>query len=161
MKEKLISEQMTILKEHGLRITPQRVNVLQTFMQLEVHPTIEDIHRELPNMSVATIYNNGHLFVKMKIFNELPYGNGLSRYELKESNHNHVICEVCGFIADYDFPGLIEVEDAAARLTKYKVKNHQMEIYGVAPTVKSSGRHWVLTLILNIILNGKRKRHDS
>jgi Fur family transcriptional regulator, peroxide stress response regulator len=133
MKEELISAQKAILKEHGLRVTAQRIQVLQTFIMLEGHPAIEDLHRELPDMSVATIYNNVRLFVKMKILNELPYGDGLSRYELYKPNHYHVICEWCGYIVDYEFPGLIEVEDLAARLSNYTIKRHELEVYGVCP----------------------------
>lgn len=133
MEETLISEQVALLKEHGLRVTPQRIHVLQTFIKLEGHPAIEDIHRELPYMSVATIYKNVKLFAEMRILNELPYGDGLSRYELYRPNHYHVICESCGYIVDFEFPKLIEVEDLAARLSKYKVEGHEMEIYGVCP----------------------------
>jgi Fur family transcriptional regulator, peroxide stress response regulator len=132
-EEQHISAQAAILKEHGLRVTPQRIQVLQTFIMLEGHPAIEDLHRELPDMSVATIYNNVRLFVKMNILNELPYGDGLSRYELYKTNHYHVICEQCGYIVDYEFPGLKEVEDLAARLSNYTIKRHELEVYGVCP----------------------------
>lgn len=137
MKEKLYSEEIAILKEHGLRVTPQRMQILQTFTLLAGHPTIEDIHRELPYMSVPTIYKNVNLFVNMRILNELPYGNGLSRYEFYKSNHYHVICELCGEIVDFEFPKLIEVEDLAASLSKFKIHKHEMEIYGVCPTCQN------------------------
>lgn len=140
MKEKLVSEEVAILKEHGLRVTPQRMQILQTFILLEGHPTIEDIHRELPNMSVATIYNNVNQFVNLRILNELPYGNGLSRYELYKPNHYHVICELCGDIVDFEFPKLIEVEELAARLLKYKIHNHEMEVYGVCPACQNGSK---------------------
>lgn len=131
MKENLVLEELIpILKKHGLRITPQRIQILETIL-VEDHPTVEDIARHLRNMSVATIYNNVKQFVSMDIVNELPYGNGISRYELYKSNNYHVICQSCGMIVDFTFPGLKAVENLASSLTKYKVHRHNMEIYGV------------------------------
>lgn len=130
MKENLVSEELIpILKKHGLRITPQRIQILETIIA-EGHPTVEDIARHLPNMSIATIYNNVKQFVSMKIVHELPYGNGISRYELFKTNNYHVICQSCGVIVDFTFPSLREVEEIASSLTKYKVHRHNMEIYG-------------------------------
>lgn len=140
MTEKLFSEEISILKEHGLRVTPQRMQILQAFISLKGHPTIEDIHQEIPYMSVTTIYKNVNLFVNMQILNELPYGNGLSRYEFFKPHHYHVICELCGEIVDFEFPKLIEVEDLAARLSKFKIHNHEMEIYGVCPTCQNGSK---------------------
>ena len=47
MKEKLFSEEIAILKKHGLRATHQRMQILQAFISLKGHPTIEAIHREI------------------------------------------------------------------------------------------------------------------
>jgi Fur family peroxide stress response transcriptional regulator len=131
MKEKLFSEEIAILKKHGLRATPQRMQILQAFISLKGHPTIEDIHREIPYISVNTVYKNVNLFVNMQILNELPYGNGLSRYEFFKVHHYHVICELCGDIVDFEFPKLIGVEELAGKLSKYKIHNYKMEINGI------------------------------
>ncbi|MDI5789299.1 transcriptional repressor [Bacillus licheniformis] len=39
------------------------------------HPSAEDIHRELPYMSLPTIYSNLKLFVKLGILKELSHGD--------------------------------------------------------------------------------------
>lgn len=131
MKENFVSKELIpILKENGFRITPQRIQILETIIA-EGHPSVEDITRHLPNMSVATIYNNVKQFIAMNIVKELPYGNGISRYELYKTNNYHVICQSCGVIVDFTFPSLKEVEEIASTLTKYQIHRHNMEIYGV------------------------------
>lgn len=131
MKENFVSEELIpIIKENGLRITPQRIQILEAIIA-EGHPTVEDIARHLPNMSVATIYNNVKQFITMDIVKELPYGNGISRYELFKTNNYHVICQSCGVIVDFTFPSLREVEEIASSLTIYQIHRHNMEIYGV------------------------------
>jgi len=122
------------LKERGLRITPQRLLILQSIISLKGHPTADDIHRLIPFTSLTTIYNNLKLFVKMEIANELPYGNGLSKYELNESRHYHVICQNCGKVVDFNYPVLLEIEKLASKLTKFEIFQHHFEIYGICPS---------------------------
>lgn len=71
-----MAELIPFLKERGLRITPQRTLILQTFLSLKGHPTVEDIHRQLPQISLATIYNNVRLFVSLRILKDCPMGTG-------------------------------------------------------------------------------------
>ncbi len=126
------------LKERGLRITPQRTLILQTILTLKGHPTVEDIHRQIPQISIATIYNNIKLFVSLRILKELPYGNGLSKYELaNQPNHYHILCESCGDIFDFNYPTLTQIEHVARKLTQYQIFSHQMEVYGLCPTCQN------------------------
>ncbi|GIN85968.1 peroxide-responsive repressor PerR [Heyndrickxia sporothermodurans] len=131
MGDEQITQMIPYLKERGLRITPQRLLILETIQNLKSHPTVEDIHRELPYISLATIYNNVKLFVKLHILSELPYGTGISKYEMFQPNHYHVICELCGKIEDFNYPLLKEVEQAAAKLTNFEIEYHHFEVYGI------------------------------
>jgi Fur family transcriptional regulator, peroxide stress response regulator len=132
MSRELDSEKLIpYLKERGLRITPQRMLILKTIASMKGHPTVEDIHLQLPSISMATIYNNVKMLVKLNILNELPYGQGLSKYEFKIDEHYHVICHICGTIEDFKYPLLKEVEHVAKQLTKFHVHSHQLEFYGI------------------------------
>jgi len=131
LDEAITLELIPYLKERGLRITPQRLLILEAIISQEGHPTAEDIHRSIPYTSLTTIYNNLKLFVKLGILNELPYGNSLSKYELNHSKHYHVICQKCGKIVDFNYPNLKEVEHVASELTNYHILYHQFEVYGI------------------------------
>ncbi|MGE8203369.1 Fur family transcriptional regulator [Heyndrickxia sp. NPDC080065] len=130
-EEQATAQLIPYLKEQGLRITPQRLLILEAIQKLKSHPTVEDIHHELPYISLATIYNNVKLFVKLNILKELPYGTGISKYEMYKTNHYHIICEACGKIGDFNYPLLKEVEQAAEKLTKFDIQFHHFEVYGI------------------------------
>lgn len=139
VEEEKIAELIPFLKERGLRITPQRILILKTIYSLDSHPTVEDIHRQLPYISLATIYNNIKLFVSLRILKELPYGNGLSKYELaNQPQHYHILCQSCGDIFDFNYPILKEIEQVASKLTQFKINTHQMEVYGLCPTCQNN-----------------------
>jgi len=50
-----------IISDHNLRVTPQRIAVLDALRNLKSHPTadqiIQFIRREYPNLAVGTVYN--------------------------------------------------------------------------------------------------------
>ena len=63
-----LRQALDILKDGGIRMTPQRHAILAYLFQTDSHPSADDIYKALehnfPNMSVATVYNN------LKVFKE-------------------------------------------------------------------------------------------
>ena len=55
-----LKEALEMLKNTGVRITPQRHAILEYLVESMTHPTADDIYKALegkfPNMSVATVY---------------------------------------------------------------------------------------------------------
>lgn len=140
-----LKEALDTLKETGVRITPQRHAILEFLINSMSHPTADEIYKALegkfPNMSVATVYNNLRVFREVGLVNELTFGDSSSRFDYNTTNHYHVICEKCGKIVDFQYPGLDEVEHLAAHVTGFKVEFHRMEIYGTCPECTSKEVH--------------------
>ncbi|MBS4209112.1 peroxide-responsive transcriptional repressor PerR [Bacillus sp. FJAT-50079] len=135
MSDTQLKEAIHTLKETGVRITPQRHAILEYLIQSMSHPTADDIYKSLehkfPNMSVATVYNNLRVFREVGLVKELTYGDASSRFDFVTSDHYHIICETCGKMVDFHYPGLDEVEHLASHVTGFKVSHHRLEIYGV------------------------------
>ncbi|CAM4231809.1 peroxide-responsive transcriptional repressor PerR [Lederbergia lenta] len=144
MPDTQLKEAIHTLKDTGVRITPQRHAILEYLIQSMTHPTADDIYKSLegkfPNMSVATVYNNLRVFREVGLVKELTYGDASSRFDFVTSDHYHIICEDCGKIVDFHYPGLDEVEQFASQVTGFQVTHHRMEIYGVCPDC-SKGTH--------------------
>ena len=138
MTEVHLRDALDTLKSTGVRITPQRHAILEFLIQSMIHPTADDIYKALenkfPNMSVATVYNNLRVFREAGLVKELTYGDSSSRFDFVTNDHYHIICDSCGKIVDFHYPGLDEVEQLASHVTGFKVNNHRMEIYGTCPT---------------------------
>ncbi|WP_096439741.1 peroxide-responsive transcriptional repressor PerR [Alteribacter populi] len=137
MENHRLQEALQSLKSTKVRMTPQRHAILEFLFDAKTHPTADDIYKALegkfPNMSVATVYNNLRVFKEVGLVRELTYGDSSSRFDSNTTDHYHVICEDCGKIVDFHYPGLDEVETLAEHVTNFKVKNHRMEIYGTCP----------------------------
>ncbi|TYR95350.1 peroxide-responsive transcriptional repressor PerR [Rossellomorea vietnamensis] len=145
MSEVQLKEAIDTLKETGVRITPQRHAILEYLIHSMAHPTADDIYKALegkfPNMSVATVYNNLRVFREVGLVKELTYGDASSRFDYVTTDHYHVICDECGKIVDFHYPGLDEVEHLASHVTGFKVRNHRMEIYGTCDDCSKNKEH--------------------
>lgn len=123
------------LKSTGVRMTPQRHAILSYLLEVDTHPTVDEIYKALgqkfPSMSLATIYNNLKVFLDAGLVRELAYGDGASRFDADMSEHYHAICISCGKIDDFDYRPLHDVEEIAERETGFRVHGHRMEVYGV------------------------------
>jgi Fur family transcriptional regulator, peroxide stress response regulator len=142
VSENHIQDAVATLKESGIRITPQRHAILEHLIQAMSHPTADDIYKALegkfPNMSVATVYNNLRVFKEVGLVKELTYGDASSRFDFVTTEHYHIICDSCGKIVDFHYPGLDEVETLAEHVTGFEVGRHRMEIYGICPDCKDT-----------------------
>jgi Fur family transcriptional regulator, peroxide stress response regulator len=131
-----VEKAVEILKNTGVRMTPQRHAILSYLLDSMTHPTADEIYKALegkfPNMSVATVYNNLRVFKEAGLVRELTYGDASSRFDANvEEDHYHAICTECGAIRDFHFPYLRDVEESAAESVGFRVTGHRMEIYGV------------------------------
>lgn len=137
MSDTQLKSALDTLKTTGVRITPQRHAILEYLIETMSHPTADDIYKALehkfPNMSVATVYNNLRVFRESGLVRELTYGDNASRFDFVTTKHYHIICELCGKIVDFHYPGLDEVEHLAAHVTGFKVNSHRLEVYGTCP----------------------------
>ncbi|SOC44029.1 peroxide-responsive transcriptional repressor PerR [Ureibacillus acetophenoni] len=137
MSELHLKDALDTLKSTGVRITPQRHAILEYLIDSMNHPTADDIYKSLegkfPNMSVATVYNNLRVFREAGLVKELTYGDAASRFDFVTNDHYHMICQCCGKIVDFHYPGLDEVEHFASHVTGFKVNLHRLEVYGTCP----------------------------
>ena len=132
---------LAYLKGENIRITPQRIAILEFLTEVPTHPTAEEVYRAIeekfPGISVATVYNNLKLFTEIGFLREMNYGSSSSRYDFAINPHYHVMCQKGGKVSDFFYPRLDDVEMAAERLTDYQIQSHRLEIYGLCPTCKN------------------------
>ena len=69
MAHSMLADSINKLKNERIRITPQRIAILEYLYESDAHPTADEIYQALadrfPSMSAATVYNNLHLFIKL------------------------------------------------------------------------------------------------
>ena len=127
-------------REKGIKLTPQRLAIMEYLDGNRDHPSAEDIYREVrkkyPMMSFATVYNTLETLKKKGDLTELTIDPERRRYDPDTEVHHHLICMKCRRIVDIhkDFSLNIPDEDRDS----FDVVGNHIEFYGVCPECKSS-----------------------
>jgi Fur family transcriptional regulator, ferric uptake regulator len=86
------------------RMTRQRTVILEQLQAMCSHPTADELYdvvrRQLPNVSLGTIYRNLDVLTKSGQVRKLDSGGGHARFDGDISSHHHVRCRVCGRVDD-------------------------------------------------------------
>ena len=89
------------LRQAGLRMTPQRLMVMDAVFHHEGHITAENIHAKVqalyPYVDLSTIYRTLQVLKESGLIAELHTPDGPTQYEgLLAGSHHHAICRRCG-----------------------------------------------------------------
>ena len=132
------------LRTHGLRLTDPRRVVLEVVRGTDSHPTAASVHRlvrrQLPRVTLGTVYRNLRLLVAEGLVNELPGPH--ARFDGNLSDHHHFTCLRCGRIADVAGP-MTEPHSRAlctrvAERSGFSVTHHRIEFFGRCPACRST-----------------------
>jgi Fur family ferric uptake transcriptional regulator len=89
------------LRERGLRLTPQREQVLSAVRALG-HATPEQISESVSGVDVTTVYRTLELLEELGLVRHAHLGHGAPSYRLADDEHIHVVCHACGAVTDAD-----------------------------------------------------------
>jgi Fur family transcriptional regulator, peroxide stress response regulator len=124
------------LRDNGHKITPQRMAIVKILAKSEGHPSVETIHdqvkKDFPTMSLATVYRNILLIKLLDEVIELGFPDGSNRYDGNNPiPHPHVICIKCKKIVDPDLDSLDEMKKEVASETNFIILNHRLDFFGI------------------------------
>lgn len=123
-----------ILKKHGLRVTGQRLAILDYLMTHETHPTAEMIHRDLSEISLATIYNTLERLVAAGIVIAIDTLNdGKRHFDYYGQPHYHIINTQTNAIIDTENFDVGPLLEAARQASALNITGFHIEVYGIAP----------------------------
>ena len=93
------------LVEKGLKVTPQRIAILEAIYTLNNHPTaemimdyIKDAH---PGIASGTIYKVLDVLIENQLITRVKTEKDVMRYDGVLENHHHLYCVETEEIADY------------------------------------------------------------
>ena len=126
------------LREHGFRITPQRLAILEILSVSQEHPNVEQIYeqviKDFPTTSLATVYKTINVLKSLGEVLELGFADMGARYDgAKPNPHPHAICIKCGRIVDPEHIITDHLIRQISEVTGYKITRHQLDFFGLCP----------------------------
>jgi len=93
----------TLLREHGLRATPQRLALAELLLTKPTHETAQNLHESLkdhfPSMSHNTVYLTLSHFETAGLVRRF-YVDGKAVFDSNTTQHDHAYCQDCNRLID-------------------------------------------------------------
>ncbi|MBF2027081.1 MAG: transcriptional repressor [Oscillatoriales cyanobacterium C42_A2020_001] len=130
-----------VLKEKGLRVTPQRFAVYANLLSRQDHPTVDqllhDLNQEFPVSSQATIYTSLQALQTAGLVREVLLEPGVTRYDANVDRHHHFRCRCCGEIEDISWTTFepLKIDNVREGL---HAEGYEVTIYGVCDRCQPS-----------------------
>jgi Fur family ferric uptake transcriptional regulator len=107
-------------RRHGLRMTRQRVMILQALCELGGHASAETVYEQATmhrrDLDRSTVYRTLERFRDLRILSQTDLGRGCAEYEvMADQPHHHLVCRGCGQVIDLDHAYLAKAAEAIRR----------------------------------------------
>ncbi len=124
------------LKQESLRLTSQRLAVLEDILASDDHRECDDIFLSLRDKGIpvsrATIYRTLDMLEKVGFVRKMDIGEGRFRYEnkLAQSHHDHLICLECGRIVEFADHEIERRQQRISRERGFELLRHSHQLFG-------------------------------
>jgi Fur family peroxide stress response transcriptional regulator len=126
-----------LIMNAGLKVTPQRMLVLEAVTEMKNHPTadhiIEFIRQSNPNIAVGTIYKVLENFVDKGLIKMVKTDKDKMRYDAFLEKHHHLYCVNSDRIEDYndeELNVLIENYFKTKTIPGFTIEDIKLQIIG-------------------------------
>ena len=103
-KRQRIEDFCRLCRERGLRCTVQRRLILESVLDLDTHPSADDVYdvvsRRVDSISRTTVYRTLENLARMGVITKACHPGRVARYDRRTELHHHLICLYCDSIAD-------------------------------------------------------------
>jgi Fur family ferric uptake transcriptional regulator len=129
------------LRNEGLKITAPRSLVIEHVARREDNFTAEELAAELAAIGRATVYRTVKLLLEHGLICRVILGDGSVCYRVSHrAHHHHLVCVACGATEDVHLSDVEAVLNGVREATEYELLGHRIEVYGICPACKASGR---------------------
>ncbi len=124
-----------LIRRAGLKLTPQRLEILRLLLAADFHPDAETIflavRKRIPSVSRDTVYRNLRTLVDRGLAGSLNTSRGAQHFEGTLVPHHHFLCTRCGLIRDFFCPDFDRLQAPEAVRNWGRIHKVQVELTGL------------------------------
>jgi len=130
------------LKDAGLRVTFQRLEIAREIAASNSHPDVETVYRavhgRIPTISLDTVYRTLGTLAEIGAIQRVTAAVGPARYEANLSQHHHFVCVRCGSICDVTDPALDDLRLTGPAAAFGRVEAVDVHLKGICRTCEAA-----------------------
>lgn len=133
------AELKRIIRALNLKVTTQRMAILETLHDGRRHITAQELYEKLntshPEIGFATVYRFLRSLTEGNFVTEVRMGGLPARYELTpKGHHDHLTCVKCGKICEFENRAIENLQEKIANQFGFTLTHHVLELYGICPS---------------------------
>lgn len=132
-----LSELRIKLIDKGLKVTPQRMAILEAIYTLNNHPTadqiLEFIRKNHPNIATGTVYKVLEALAGCELIRKVKTDRDIMRYDANVESHHHLYCAGSDRIEDYcddELNHLLEEYFRQKAIPGFSIEDIKVQIIG-------------------------------
>lgn len=136
-----------LLKQAGLRLTPQRLAIIGYMRGTKAHPSPETVYEALkptnPGLSLNTVYQTLRALEDAGLVRRISMEENVYRYDANVAPHAHLVCLGCDRVDDTNGeiePLLMDLLKKVRTKTDWDVRTLDCCFYGYCPDCRAAGR---------------------
>jgi len=137
---------LEFLQQKDLRLTAQRLAIMETVFNTEEHFTADQLlewaRKRDKSVSRATVYRTLPLLTESGLVREMDFGKDFKYYDpnyANHPNHNHLICQDCDKIVEFESDQIDQLEDEISQNLGFTVESQKLQITGSCEQLKRLG----------------------
>jgi Fur family ferric uptake transcriptional regulator len=132
-----------IIRELGLKVTQQRVQILEVVRSGPSHFTAQEVFEIVsesnPDIGFATVYRFLKKLSEQTFVTEVRMGGMPARYEwAAKDHHDHLTCTKCGKIVEFENQKIEDLQEYVATRHGFELTHHVLELYGTCGECQQS-----------------------
>ena len=126
-----------LFQQQGIDRFDSRLLVLEAFLKLEHHVTINDLVAQLEedkaHLEKGFVLSSMELLYKFGFATKIEFEDKETQYEHRHLglHHDHMVCTKCGMILEFKDEALEKQQLIVAEAYGFHMLQHKMEIYGI------------------------------
>jgi Fur family transcriptional regulator, ferric uptake regulator len=125
-----------IIRDLGLKVTSQRLLILDIVRRGPNHFTAQDIFETVvaknPAVGFATVYRFLRTLSEQNFVTEVRLGGMPARYEwAAKHHHDHLTCTGCSKIVEFENHEIERLQEKVAKEFGFVLNDHVLELYGL------------------------------
>ncbi len=131
-----------IMRAHGLRVTPQRLTILDAICEGGGHTTLGEIYARVRardrSIDRSTVYRALAAFLELGLVVSAEVAPGQTVYEIAHPvPHHHLVCQGCGREIEIAHSVVRGMFDVIAAEYGFAVRMDHLVLFGLCPTCRA------------------------
>lgn len=142
VEERLCQDLEARVRGAGYKLTRARRAVISAVVGSDGAPSATDIlleaKRHCPGIGLATVYRTLDILDRVRGAERVHRPDGYSGFvACPASDHHHVVCRVCGRVAEFYGCTVAEMIPSVGAQTGFTVEDHMLELVGTCGACRS------------------------